>query len=197
MALPPAAPAASPSECVEMPDPVLPPVPSPFHKTLVQSLIATKQSSRVTGAETETKTHWQVEGDTAQATAQRSRLVGLTTETKTTWKAVSAKGAGMGVDEFVRHSAVVPLGARPKPVAPTKPAASAQIVAQRTEVTQAETLTETSWKVEGEGACQTMTPTAQQTKLESFDTRTRTKWTLNEKADGLALPFQLPALGNR
>ncbi len=161
-----------------------PTIPSPFFRTLVQTFVATKQATRVTGADTETATHWEVGADgAAQATAQKSKVVGMDTESRTNWKAVSAKGGGMGYDEFVRGSAVVPLGMKTLPVRAAAPTASAKIVGQKTEVTGAETLTKTNWKVDGEGEDRKMTATAQDTKLESFDTRTRTRWTMNEKLE--------------
>lgn len=169
-----------------MPEPT---VPSPFFRTLVQTFVQTKQATRVTAADTETNTHWEVGADgQAKATAQKSKVVGLDTESRTDWKAVSAKGGGMGYDEFVRGSEVVPLGMKAQPVRVAKPAASAKAVAQSTEVTGASTLTKTTWKVDDD---KTMTATSQSSKLESFDTRTRTKWTLDEKLENCPELLQL------
>lgn len=166
-----------------MPEPT---TPSPFFRTLVQTFVATKQATRVTGADTETATHWEVDGTgTARATAQKTQITGMDTESRTNWKAVSAKGGGMGYDEFVRGSAVVPLGMKPQPVRAAAPAAGARAVSQKTEVTGAETLTKTNWKVDGEGEDRKLTATAQESKLESFDTRTHTKWKMNEKLENL------------
>lgn len=165
-----------------MPEPT---VPSPFYRTLVQTFVATKQATKVTAADTETATHWDVKNGAAEATAQKTKLVGLETESRTNWKAVSAKGGGMGFDEFVRGSAVVPVGLKALPVKTAAPAASAKAVSQKTEVTGAQTLTKTAWKVDDDGADRKMTATAQDSKLESFDTRTRTRWVLNEKLESL------------
>lgn len=165
-----------------MPDPT---TPSPFFRTLVQTFVATKQSTKVTAADTETATHWQVEGGDAKATAQKTKLVGMETESRTDWKAVSAKGGGMGLDEFVRGSAVVPVGLKALPVHAEAPAARAKIAAQKTEVTGAQTLTKTQWKVDEAGGEQKLTATAQSSKLESFDTRTRTRWVLDENLENL------------
>lgn len=168
-----------------MPDPTT--APSPFYKSLVQALLPTKQSTQVTAAETETATRWEVENGAARQTTQKNRLTGLETETRTRWEAFAVQHGGMGFDHFVRGSAVVPNGVKASAPVVAKPYAGARPESQKTVVTGAETLSETKWKVEGEQGQERYTATDQQTRLENFDTKTRTRWVFDQKTDLKAL----------
>jgi hypothetical protein len=164
-----------------------PTTPSPFYKSLVQALLPTKQTTQVTAAETETATRWEVNQGAARAVTQKNKLTGLETETRTRWEAFAVQNGGLGFDEFVRGSAVVPNGVKAAKPAIATPYQGARPVSQKTVVTQAETLSETKWKVEGEQGAESYTPVQQQTRLENFDTKTRTRWVFDQKTDLKAL----------
>lgn len=164
-----------------MPNPTT--TPSPFYKSLVQALLPTKQTTQVTAAETETATRWEVENGAARPTTQKNKLTGLETETRTKWEAFAVQNGGLGFDQFVRGSAVVPNGVKADAPVVSKPYAGARPESQKTVVTGAETLSETKWKVEGDQGEERYTPTEQKTRLENFDTRTKTRWVFDQKTD--------------
>jgi len=157
--------------------------PSPFYKSLVQALLPKQQTTKVTAAETETATRWEVQQGAAKAVTQQNRLTGLETQTRTKWEAFAVQHGGLGFDEFVRGSAVVPGGVKAAQPVVATPYQGARAVTQKTVVTQAETLSETKWKVEGQQGQEAYTPVEQRTRLENFDTKTRTRWVFDQKAD--------------
>ncbi|MDB5095855.1 MAG: hypothetical protein JWM80_276 [Cyanobacteria bacterium RYN_339] len=172
------------------------PVPSPFRRTLVQSLVPTRQRTSVTAAETETATKFKAlpvdnfkrsapcpdaplpvaQGRELVAVEQTTRLTKIETRTRTHWEATSAKDDGLNVNELVASGAFVPKGTRVAIPGSEPDLSRANLVGQKSKVTSADTETATHWDVDGEGEDREATVTAQKTVLTGLETNTKSRW---------------------
>lgn len=168
------------------------PVPSPFRRTLVQSLVPTRQRTTVTAAETASTTRWKAmpadefkrskpcpeqqlpvaQGQALVPVAQETHLTHLETRTRTHWEAASAKDGGLSLDELAASGVVFTPGARVA-LPSTRPDLSrGTLVGQKTKVTSADTETATHWDVDGAAA----TVTGQKTVLTGLETSTKSRF---------------------
>jgi hypothetical protein len=173
------------------------PVPSPFRRTLVQSLVPTRQRTTVTAAETETDTKFKAlptdsfkrsapcpdaplptaQGTALVATEQSTRLTKIETRTKTHWEATSAK-EGLDLSELTASGAFLPVGTRVAIPGGEPDLSRARLAGQKTTVKSADTETATHFEVDGEGEDREATITAQKTVLTGLETSTKSRWDL-------------------
>jgi hypothetical protein len=170
------------------------PVPTPFRRTLVQSLVPTRQRTTVTAAETETATKWKAmpadefkrstpcplpempvaRGQELIAVDQKTRLTHFETRTKTHWEATSAKEDGLDLSELAASGIVFTPGARIALPGGEPDLSRGTLVGQKTKVTGADTETATHWDVDGDG--QAATVTGQKTVLTGLETSTKSRF---------------------
>lgn len=168
------------------------PVPSPFRRTLVQSLVPTRQRTTVTAVETESNTKWKAmpadefkrsrpcpdqglpvaQGQALVPVAQETHLTHMETRTRTHWEAASAKGDGLSLDELAASGVVFTPGARVALPNGAPDLSRGRLVAQKTKVTGADTETATHWDVDGQAA----TVTGQKTVLTGMETNTKSRF---------------------
>lgn len=173
-------------------------VPNPLSRPIAANLIPTRSVSKVVAAETTSETRWEVRrssaglgqdtfqksgaalgddlsvpaGHEAVATSQKTKVVGAVTVTRTRWEAGSAGAAGLTLDRFM----AAPCAPGTAVIAVKNlDLKAATLKSQSSRVTAAETATATHWEMGADGKA---VPIQQKSRLEAFETFTRSLWNL-------------------
>ncbi len=162
---------------------------TPIRKTLVASMHAVGQQTKMVAAETVTDTRWEkgtLGEDQFVATAQQTKMANFDTRTRTAWESGTVTVAGRPTFAFSQDvDATVAYGEALQGLEVRLD--GAKKVASQTRVVKAETLTDTHWEVGEDGDVKKAQATNQVTRVDNFDTVTRARWTLDAAWTGPAV----------
>jgi hypothetical protein len=132
------------------------------------------QKTAVTGADTVTDSHFEVDGDQQTLTGQKTHLTGADTHTDTVWKRPVQADKPL---EPVQEGPRVPVSLKGLVL---QPGQNMEIESQDTQIDEIDTGTDTHWQIDGDQAH----ADKQRTNVTGAETITRTRW----KVTGLPVP---------